>query len=116
MMVGMTLTLASVAPPITQWPDGSYRIGGTRIRLEMFIWVYTHEHLTAEQLVYEWPTITLERAHGVLAYYFANKDAVDAYVETQRVEEERIVEEDKRLHALPEHLRRRFEELGKQQG
>lgn len=112
----MTLTLAPPAPPITQWPDGSYRITGTRILLEMFIWVYSHEHLTAEQLVNEWPTITLERAHGALAYYLANKDEVDAYVEAQRIEEERIVEEDKRLHPLPEHLRKRLEELFNRQG
>lgn len=108
----MTLTLVETAPPITAWPDGTYRIGSTKVLLEAFIWVYTHEHKTAEQLVDEWPVVTLQQAHAVLAYYLANKDEVDAYVEAQRLKNERLREED--ALRLPEPLREKLRSLLKQ--
>jgi uncharacterized protein (DUF433 family) len=59
-------------------PD-AMRIKGTRVGLEHLISAY-NEGYTAEELAMQYRTVALEQIHGVLAYYLANKTAVDEYL------------------------------------
>jgi hypothetical protein len=49
------------------------------VGLEHLIWAY-NEGFTAEELALQYRTVSLEQVHGVLAYYLANKAAVDEYL------------------------------------
>jgi uncharacterized protein (DUF433 family) len=61
-------------------PD-AMRVKGTRVGLEHLIWLYREGH-TAEEIAIEFPTVTLEQVHGVIAYYLGNRNAVDGYIRT----------------------------------
>ena len=71
-------------------PD-ALRIKGTRVGLEHLIGTY-QEGFTADELAMQYRTVTLEQVHGVLAYYLANKAAVDEYLQrgNQQAEELRL--------------------------
>jgi uncharacterized protein (DUF433 family) len=59
--------------------SNSLRIKNTRVGLEHLILLY-REGYTAEELAVEFPTVSLEQVHGVIAYYLGNRVAVDDYI------------------------------------
>jgi uncharacterized protein (DUF433 family) len=60
------------------YADDDVRIGGTRVGLEHLIESYL-AGATAEQLAVEFPSVSLEQVHGVLAYYLRHQKLVDDY-------------------------------------
>jgi len=76
------------------------RIAGHRIRVQdVVIW---HEKLrmTADEIVYHSPTITMSDVYGALAYYWDNKEEIDrkisedqAYYEEQKSKHRNLLEE-----------------------
>ena len=56
------------------------RIRGTRVGLEHVITAYCAGALP-EELCLEFPTLTLEQVHGVLAWYLGNRHETDEYLE-----------------------------------
>jgi uncharacterized protein (DUF433 family) len=77
-------------PYLDQVGPNALRIKGTRVGLEHLIWLYREGH-TAEELAIEFPTVSLEQVHGVIAYYLGNRAAVDDYIKAgeERFEEYR---------------------------
>jgi uncharacterized protein (DUF433 family) len=59
-------------------PD-DIRVAGTRVGIEHLLSVYL-DGITAEELAVQFPTVSLEQIYGVLAYYWGNKEEVDAYL------------------------------------
>lgn len=72
---------------------GSPRIAGTRISVKHIAEDY-NEGLTVQQMLELYPTIDAMGAHAAIAYYLANKAAVDQDIE----DEERFVEEWRRKY------------------
>ncbi|MEX2141119.1 MAG: DUF433 domain-containing protein [Pirellulales bacterium] len=77
-------------------PDSTYldrhaendvRIRGTRVGIEQLLSAY-NDGLTADELAFQYRTVTLEQVHGVIAYYLANKAAVDEYLRSWEHESE----------------------------
>jgi len=67
---------------------GKPRIDGTRIRVQdVMIW---HERLgrSAEQIVRDFPQLSLAQVYSALAYYYDHRDVIDGHVR----EDERIVD------------------------
>jgi uncharacterized protein (DUF433 family) len=63
---------------------GRPRIDGHRIQVEdIAIW---HERMgmSPDQIVSEYPSITLADVHAALAYYFENRDRIDADIEAAK--------------------------------
>ena len=81
-------------PYLSRTDTGAVRIQGTRVGLEHLIWAY-NEGYTAEELAMQFRTVTLEQVHGVLAYYLANKAAIDQHLRhcTERAEQLRLEHE-----------------------
>ena len=80
------------------------RIAGHRIRVQdVVIW---HEKLrmTADEIVFHDPTITMSDVYGALAYYWDNKEEIDRKI----AEDEAYYQEQKRKHRnlLEEKLQR----------
>ncbi len=65
---------------LTPTETGALRISGTRVGLEHLIQTY-REGFTADELAIQYPTVTLEQVHGVLAYYLSHRTAVDEYIQ-----------------------------------
>jgi uncharacterized protein (DUF433 family) len=68
-----------VSPYLEAHASDDVRITGTRVGLEHLVWAY-NDGFTAEELAMQYRTVTLEQVHAVLAYYLANRSAVDEYL------------------------------------
>jgi uncharacterized protein (DUF433 family) len=71
---------SSLADRIVRTPDvrgGKPRIAGHRITVaDVAIW-YERMGMSPDEIVSEYPTITLSDVHAALAYYFDHRDEVD---------------------------------------
>jgi len=81
------------------------RIAGHRIRVQdVVIW---HEKLgmSPDEIVHQYPTITLADVHAALAYYWDHRDEIERAIE----EEHALVAEIRKGHTTPlqEKLKRR---------
>lgn len=97
----MALPMTPLPVPITAEPDGSYRIAGTRVLLEAFVWSYLNEAPTAEELCDTWPVFSEQQAHTLIAYYLSNREAVDAYVQDAAKRFDRARDENDRRFPRP---------------
>jgi uncharacterized protein (DUF433 family) len=62
-------------------PD-DIRLKGSRIGIEIILWNYLEEGLTAEAIAEDYPSLSLEQIHATLTYYWRNKDQIDSYLHT----------------------------------
>lgn len=58
---------------------GGIRLAGTRIALSQLMWYY-QEGQSVEGLQQQFPTLGFSQIHKVLAFYWDNKEEVDAYL------------------------------------
>ena len=68
---------------------GRPRIAGTRITVRHII-AWTQTGWTPEMIVSEYEHLTLAQVHAALAYYYANREELDAAFEAEKAEEELI--------------------------
>jgi uncharacterized protein (DUF433 family) len=69
--------------PLTPWEDGTIRITGTRITLDVIINQFKLG-ATAEQIHDSFPAASLKDIYGVVYYYLEHTDAVEAYMREQQ--------------------------------
>src|SRR5437870_3793157 len=62
-------------------PNG-IRVRGTRINIEVVV-RETRDGLSPDEIVQDYPSLTLEQVHAALAYYHHNKSSMDEYMERQ---------------------------------
>jgi uncharacterized protein (DUF433 family) len=107
--------LAPVPLPLKRWDDGSIRVGGTRLTLDSVVTAFTKREYTAEQIAERFGPIPVEVIYATLAFYLANRDLIDAYVERRESDAEarwaemaadpRVGETQARLRRAPaEHV------------
>ncbi|MEM6280698.1 MAG: DUF433 domain-containing protein [Chloroflexota bacterium] len=75
----MIHTPAAVAVPLRTDENGVIRIGDTRVTLVTVIGRHRAGD-TAEQIHEGFPAVPLTDIYAVIAYYLANRDAVDDYL------------------------------------
>ena len=80
--------------------DGRAVIGGTRIKVE-YIAVYDRDGLSAEEIGRRYPFLTMGQIYSALAYYWDNKELVEAQIE----EGDRFVE---KMRAANEPIQAEF--------
>ena len=68
---------------MTQWEDGTIRIAGTRVTLDVIVRQFTLG-ATAEQIHDSFPAASLKDIYGTIYYYLEHTDAVDAYLYEQQ--------------------------------
>ena len=85
----MINTPVAVDVPLRTDSDGVIRIGATRVALHTLIGFYRIGE-TPEDLHEGFPTVALADIYAVIAYYLANRDAVDAYLHEIDLEADRI--------------------------
>jgi uncharacterized protein (DUF433 family) len=67
---------------VNRAPKGGWRISGSRVSLESIVRAYL-DGLSAESILEDFPTLTLEKIYGAIAYYLHNRDEVERYLAEQ---------------------------------
>jgi uncharacterized protein (DUF433 family) len=74
------LVIASSTPvPLVMEADGVVRVGHTRVTLDTVIAAF-HEGATAEEIVAQYPVLSLADVYAVIGYYLQQQTAIDAYL------------------------------------
>lgn len=91
----MMSTITDIGTMIAQSPGtcgGRPRIAGTGVSVRTIV----GHHLsgeTPEGIVTQMPHLTLAQVHAALAYYYANRDQMDAAIAAEQAEAERLERE-----------------------
>lgn len=85
----MVLAIQSEPLPLRQQPDGTVRVGGTRVLLDVVVGAFG-DGASAEDIVEQYPSLDLADVYAVIAYYLKNTGTVDAYMAARRSEADRL--------------------------
>lgn len=75
----MTLTGVAEPIPLETDRDGVIRVGGTRVTLDTVVAAFG-EGATAEEIIYQYPSLHLADVYSVLGYYLRHRGEVEAYL------------------------------------
>lgn len=76
----MSLSLATVALPLSADSHGTIRVGGTRVTLDLVVTAFT-SGLCADEIAAHFPALSLPDIYTVLGFYLNHTAEVDAYIE-----------------------------------
>lgn len=89
----MSLPLEKDTPPLQVDGDGVVRVGGTRVTLDTVVAAFD-EGLTAEEIVQQYPSLTLADAYAAITYYLRHRETVEAYLAERRQHAEAVRREN----------------------
>ncbi len=92
----MSLSIITEPIPLQVNADGVVRIGGTRVTLDTLV-VAFNQGATAEEIVYQYPSLQLADVYYVISFYLRNQQDVEEYLQErqQRASEIRKLNEAK---------------------
>lgn len=82
------MTIHIDAAPISQWPDGSLRVGKTRLLVDLIVQEF-QRGATPEQIVDAYDTASLADVYSIIGYYLRHRAEIEGYL----AERERQAEE-----------------------
>ena len=85
----MEMNLQLDAPPLHQDASGAFRIGNSRVLLELVIHAF-EDGATPETIAQQYPTTTLVDIYSVIAYYLRHREEVDAYLAARERKAEEV--------------------------
>ena len=102
------VALAIKTEPIPLHPDsdGVVRVGGTRVTLDTIV-VAFEEGATAEEIVYQYPSLRLADVYSVIGYYLQRHSEVEAYLR-RRQEQAVEVRQRNKKRCEPRDIRERL--------
>lgn len=100
------LVIAAEPIPLAADADGVVRVSGTRVTLDTIVAAF-QEGATAEEIVYQYPSLRLADVYAVIAYYLQRRPEVDAYV-SQRLEQANEAREQNEARFDPHGIRERL--------
>ena len=107
----MAEALNSESFPLETGSDGVIRVRGTRITLDT-VWAAFHEGATAEEIVQQYPSLSLADTYQVIGYCLRHPAVLDAYL-AKRSEGAGEIRRSNESRWRPEGIRARL--LGRQQ-
>jgi len=75
----MSLDIVNISVPLKTDIDGVVRIGSTRVTLDTVIATFK-EGATAEEIVSQYPSLSLANVYAVIGYYLQRQPEIDAYL------------------------------------
>ncbi len=102
----MAFSISPEVIPLQADADGVIRIAGTRVTLETLITAFS-EGATAEEIVQQYPSLTLADVYSVIGYYLRRSAEVETYLQ-QRKTRAQAVRQQNELRFHPEGLRDRL--------
>ena len=94
------MTLEADTLPLRTDADGTIRVAGTRITLDVLLGFY-HQGQSADELQEGFPSLSLGDIHSVIGYYLRHKDSIDGYLRTRQQEAARLREEIESSYTPP---------------
>jgi uncharacterized protein (DUF433 family) len=82
---------------VTQMPNGSWRVAGSRVSLDSVVHAYW-EGLSPEAIAEEFPTLSLEQVYGAIAFYLRHRREIDSYLESQDARWEELRRQSEATH------------------
>ncbi len=93
---------------LSRTPQGTWRIIGTRVSLDSVIRSFW-EGATPEEICQDFPSLSLADIYAVIAYYLSHRNEVDAYLQEQQQEADKLRDDLKSRHGdFIADLRRRL--------
>lgn len=68
---------------ITRTPEGGYRVANSRVSLDSVV-IGHQRGQSAEEIVSDFPTLTLDEVKAALDFYASNREEVDRYLAEQQ--------------------------------
>lgn len=69
--------------------DGVIRVADTRVPLETLVEAF-QQGATAEEIVQQYPSVSLADVYSIIGYYLHHRFELDAYLARRRQERERV--------------------------
>ena len=85
----MSLVIIDTPIPLKTDKDGVVRVGNTRVTLDTVIATFK-EGATAEEIVAQYPSLSLGDVYAVIGYYLQRQAEVDAYLNQRQKLAEQI--------------------------
>ncbi len=79
----MSLIIVETPVPLKTDVDGVVRVGSSRVTLDTVIAAFT-EGATAEEIVAQYPSLSLADVYAVIGYYLQQRAEVEAYLSQRR--------------------------------
>jgi len=79
------------AIPLARGEDGVYRIGGTRVTLDLLIQAF-HRGATAEEIVQKFDSLALSDVYQVIGYYLKHSEELAEYLDKRKREEKELLD------------------------
>ena len=79
------------AIPLAKDSHGVYRVGGTRVTLDLVVRAF-NRGATAEEIVQKFPSLELADVYQVIGYYLKNRGELGEYLETRAGEEKTLLD------------------------
>jgi uncharacterized protein (DUF433 family) len=70
--------------PLEQDRDGVFRVGGTRVTLEVIVAAFA-DGATAEEIAQDFPSVPLPDVYAVISYYLRHRDEIEAYLNQRKL-------------------------------
>ncbi len=86
----MTTTPVTLTKQYVEQREGGYWIVDRRVSLDSIVYAFLNG-TSPEGIAQSFPLVTLEQVYGVIAFYLANRETIDAYLK----EGEAIFEEQR---------------------
>ena len=102
----MTLSLANEPIPLETDADGVVRVGGTRVTLDTIVAAF-NEGGTAEEIVYQYPSLHLADVYAVIGYSLRRRSEVEAYLR-QRQQQANSTRKQNEDRFAPDGVRNRL--------
>ncbi len=101
----MAGTEVTEAIPLAKGEDGVYRVGGTRVTLDLVIQAF-HRGATAEEIVQKFDSLALSDVYQVIGYYLRHSEELAEYFDNRKREEKEPL--DRHPEWFPHGLRDRL--------
>jgi uncharacterized protein (DUF433 family) len=72
--------------------NGGYYVVGTRVSLDSVVYAWLRGE-SSIGIVESFPSLSLNQVNGAIAYYEAHREAIDAYLEQEEIEFEKMRQE-----------------------
>ncbi len=76
--------------PLVKDSHGVYRVGGTRVTLDLVVHAFNHG-ATAEEIAQKFPSLELSDVYQVIGYYLKYRAELGEYFKTRELEEQALL-------------------------
>lgn len=89
----MSLVVETDPVPLMTDADGVVRVGKTRVTLDTVVAAF-HDGLTAEAMVEQYPSLSLDAVYSVIGYYLRHQAQVEAYLRGRELQVAQVRKEN----------------------